>query len=107
VVIGRLADLLPIVRGAIYHPDFQFSNSIKQVAPALCPSFGYDDLEGIADGSAAAAAFAELASGSISDPTEVDRLRAAFFAYCKRDTLAMVKVHQALIQFKAVSATTT
>jgi hypothetical protein len=107
VVIGRLADLLPIVRGAIYHPDFQFSNSIKQVAPALCPSFGYDDLEGIADGSAAAAAFAALASGSISDPTEVDRLRAAFFAYCKRDTLAMVKVHQALIKFKAVSATTT
>jgi hypothetical protein len=93
VLIGRLADLLPIVRSAIYHPDFQFSNSIKQVAPALCPGFGYDDLEGIADGSAAAAAFAELASGSISDATEVDRLRAAFFAYCKRDTLAIVKVH--------------
>jgi hypothetical protein len=96
-IIDRLADLLPIVRGAIYHSDFQFSNSIKKVAPALCPGFGYDDLDGIADGSAAAAAFAQLASGFISDIAEVDRLRAAFLAYCKRDTLAMVEVHRALM----------
>lgn len=96
-IIGRLADLLPIVRGAVYHPDFQFSNSIKQVAPALCPGFGYDDLEDIADGSAAAATFARIASGSVSDTAEVDRLREAFLAYCKRDTLAMVEVHRALL----------
>jgi len=98
-IINRLADLLPVVRGAIYHPDFQFSNSIKKVAPALCDGFGYDDLEGIADGSAAASAFAQLASGTISDPIEIDRLRGDFLAYCKRDTLAMVEVHRALIQF--------
>jgi len=97
-IIDRLADLLPVVRGAIYHSDFQFSNSIKKVAPALCPGFGYDDLEGIADGSAAAAAFAQLASGSITDTAEIDRLRRAFLAYCKRDTLAMVEVHSALVQ---------
>jgi hypothetical protein len=96
-IIERLADLLPIVCGAIYHSDFQFSNSIKKVAPALCPGFGYDDLEGIADGSAAAAAFVQLASASISDIAEVDQLRRAFLAYCKRDTLAMVEVHRALI----------
>jgi hypothetical protein len=102
-IIGRLADLLPIVRGAVYHPDFQFSNSIKQVAPALCPGFGYDDLEDISDGSAAAAAFARIASGSVSDTAEVDRLRRAFLAYCKRDTLAMVEVHGALIGLAASS----
>jgi hypothetical protein len=100
-IINRLADLLPIVRGAIYHPDFQFSNSIKKVGPALSPGFGYDDLDGIADGSAAAAAFVELASGFISDSTEVQRLRSAFLAYCKRDTLAMVEVHKALIALAA------
>ncbi|MGC8469349.1 MAG: DUF2779 domain-containing protein, partial [Acetobacteraceae bacterium] len=32
-IINRLADLLPVVRGAVYFPDFSFSNSIKAVAP--------------------------------------------------------------------------
>jgi len=43
-VIGRLADLLPIVRSAVYLREFGFSNSIKSVAPALSPEFAYDDL---------------------------------------------------------------
>ena len=51
----------PIVRGAVYFPEFQFSNSIKSVAPALCPGFGYADLEGVADGS-------EIAPGRIHVP---------------------------------------
>ena len=34
---NRMADLLPIVRGGVYFPEFWFSNSIKSVAPALCP----------------------------------------------------------------------
>lgn len=95
-IIDRLADLLPIVRGAIYFPEFGYSNSIKAVAPALSPGFGYADLEDIGDGAAAAAAFAQMASGAISAPDEVARLRTALLAYCCRDTLAMVKVHQAL-----------
>ena len=33
--IARLRDLLPIVRSAVYLPEFRFSNSIKSVAPAL------------------------------------------------------------------------
>ena len=67
-IIARLVDLLPIVRGAVYFPEFGFSNSIKSVAPALCPGFGYDDLEDIADGAAASAAFLQLASGCLSLP---------------------------------------
>ena len=70
-------DLLPIVRSAVYFPEFGFSNSIKSVAPALCPGFGYDDLEDIADGGAASAAFLQLASGGSYDPEEADRLRTA------------------------------
>ena len=61
-IISRLTDLLPVVRAAVYHPDFEFSNSIKNVGPALCPGFGYDDLDGVADGLAASAAFVRLAS---------------------------------------------
>ena len=96
-IIARLADLLPVVRGAVYFPQFKFSNSIKSVAPALCPGFGYDDLADIADGASAATAFAQIASGAIATPTDVTRLRKALLAYCKRDTLAMVEVHRALL----------
>ena len=89
-------DLLPIVRGAVYFPEFKFSNSIKSVAPALCPGFGYNDLESVADGGEASAAFLRLASGYLTVPEEVNHLRAALLAYCQRDTLAMVEVHRAL-----------
>ena len=96
-IIHRLADLLPLVRGGVYFPDFNFSNSIKAVAPALSPGFGYDDLADIADGVAASAAFAQMASGAIVGPADVARLRGALLAYCERDTMAMVEVHRALI----------
>ncbi len=96
-IIANLADLLPVVRGAVYHGDFNFSHSIKKVGPALCPDFTYDDLEGITDGQAAASAFAEMAAGFITDAAAVKNLRKSLLAYCKRDTLAMVEVHKALI----------
>lgn len=95
-IIARLVDLLPIVRSAVYFPEFGFTNSIKFVAPALCPGFGYDDLKEIADGGAASAAFLRLASSHITHPGEADQLRAALLAYCKRDTLALFEVHRAL-----------
>jgi hypothetical protein len=95
-LIARLVDLLPIVRAAVYFPEFQFSNSIKSVAPALSPGFGYADLEGVADGATASVAFLQLATGYLTVPEEVDRLRSALLAYCQRDTLAMVEVHRAL-----------
>ena len=46
-IVRRLSDLLPVVRGGLYYPGFEFSNSIKTVAPALCPDVTYDDLWGI------------------------------------------------------------
>ena len=95
-IIERLVDLLPVVRGAVYFPAFGFSNSIKSVAPALSPGFGYDDLADVADGMSAAGIFLGLASGKTADPNEVRRLRNALVAYCARDTMAMVEVHRAL-----------
>jgi predicted RecB family nuclease len=94
--ISRLVDLLPIVRGAAYFPAFEYSNSIKSVAPALAPGFTYDDLDGIADGVSAAAAFLGLAAGEEMDAVEQKQIRDALLAYCKRDTMAIVEVHQAL-----------
>ena len=54
----RLFDLLPVVRSHLYHPDFDFSFSIKAVAPALAPGLDWSDLDAIAEGAAASAAFA-------------------------------------------------
>jgi len=97
-IIARLADLLPVVRGAVYFPDAGFSNSIKSVGPALCPGFTYDDLDEIGDGTAASLAFLQLASGILTDPEEIDRVRSALRLYCQRDTLALVEVHRALMR---------
>jgi hypothetical protein len=97
-IIGRLRDLLPVIRSSIYFPAFEFSNSIKSVAPALSAGFGYGDLDGVADGTAAAGAFLQIASGAISDANVAGSMRTALLAYCKRDTLAMVEVHRALMQ---------
>jgi hypothetical protein len=94
-IVARLADLLPVVRGGVYHPDFDFSFSIKTAAPALCPDVTYKDLPGVADGGAASTAFWLLASRR-AEPNLIDETRKSLLAYCKRDTWAMVRLHQAL-----------
>jgi hypothetical protein len=92
---ARLFDLLPVVRRHVYHPGFAFSFSIKSVAPALAPGLDWSDLDGIAEGSAASAAFASLAAGRVP-AREQARLRDALRSYCARDTLALARVHGAL-----------
>ena len=91
----RIIDLLQVIRGDYYHPDFHGSFSIKSVLPALVPDLAYDDLE-IPEGLAAAAAFARLIAGDTpeSDKTEI---REALLAYCERDTEAMARVFEALL----------
>jgi len=95
-LIDRLQDLLPIVRRHVVSPGFLGSFSIKKVAPALVPSFDYDDLLGVADGSDASAVFYQLASSEpLPDERRADHRR-ALLAYCARDTLALLMAHQAL-----------
>jgi hypothetical protein len=95
-VQGRLVDLLPLVRAHVYHLAFMGSFSIKRVAPVLAPGVGYHDLEGVADGAAAATALARLARGLVESADEQAALRRALLAYCKRDTLALLEVHAEL-----------
>ena len=92
-VEARLFDLLPVLRNGYYHPDFRGSFSLKSVLPVLVPGLAYDDLE-IADGQAAALRYA----GALADPDPGQRRRtfAALRAYCARDTLAIVKLREAL-----------
>ncbi len=62
-VRARLHDLLPVVSAHVYHPRFDFSFSLKRVAPALVPTLGYDDLALIAEGAEASSAFTRITMG--------------------------------------------
>jgi hypothetical protein len=94
----RLRDLLPIVRDHVYHPAFQGSFSIKSALPALVPGFGYEDLE-IQEGATASAALEGMLLGSDA-LTDIERknVQRDLLEYCKRDTLAMVRLHERLLE---------
>ena len=99
----RAIDLLRIIRGSYYHPNFHGSFSIKSVLPALVPDLAYDDLE-IPEGLAATAAYARLITGSVPQP-EQSKIRDSLLTYCARDTEAMVRIYEALlIESGAVTA---
>lgn len=93
-ILNRLYDLLPVVKNTVYHAAFRGSFSLKRTLPALVPGSGYDDLE-VSDGLTAAATYGEV----IQHGDENDRRRvfADLRKYCKRDTLAMVELHRALV----------
>lgn len=90
----RLWDLLEVLQGHYYHPDFQGSFSIKSVLPALVPSLDYGDLE-IRDGATASASYHRMMFVE-TDWVERQRLASALHAYCARDTLGMVELRRAL-----------
>lgn len=94
----RMIDLEAIIRKNYYHPDFHGSTSIKNTLPVLVPDLSYDELE-IADGDSAMAAFAYLALGRYKGAREVESTKRNLLAYCKQDTLAMVKLHKQLIEY--------
>ncbi|HVS10280.1 MAG TPA: DUF2779 domain-containing protein [Planctomycetota bacterium] len=92
---ARLFDLLSVVQKEYYHPAFRGSASIKNVLPVLVPELSYDGME-IGDGDAASAVFALIAMGKHGEE-ESGRLLELLRAYCRQDTLAMVKLHAALL----------
>ncbi len=93
---GRIVDLLAIVRGGYYHPGFRGSFSLKSALPALVPGFGYGDLD-IADGEAAAASYLRMTAPETPEE-ERAAIRSALLAYCRRDTEAMARILDALLQ---------
>jgi hypothetical protein len=97
----RIVDLLPIVRDNVYHPAFGGSFSLKRVLPALVPELGYDDLEVKDGGTAAALLEALLLGGDAIPPAERPEVRRRLMAYCERDTLAMVRLYERLVELAA------
>ena len=91
-VARRVRDLLPIVREHVYHPDFGGGFGLKRVLPPLVPDLSYDDLA-IQDGGSATVELERLLLGGAEmKKAERAALREALLAYCRLDTLAMVKI---------------
>jgi hypothetical protein len=97
-ILERLVDLHPIIRDNIYHPEFRGSFSIKKVLPALVmdADLSYQNLQ-IADGGSAVIAFARMARKEITGQA-AEETRANLLRYCKLDTLAMVRLHEVLLE---------
>ena len=79
--------MVPFQQKWLYTPAVKGSYSIKQVLPALLPSFSYDNMA-IANGEDASLAFERLLNET--DPAAAAEIRRNLLAYCRMDTLAMV-----------------
>lgn len=90
----RLWDLLPFVRENIYHRDFQGSFSLKRVLPALVPDMSYEKMR-VCDGGEAGLAWQKMLAAE-PGTRERQQLRESLLEYCGQDTLAMVRVVDAL-----------
>lgn len=89
----RIVDLLPIVRNHYYHRDQLGSWLIKAVLPTICPDLDYGALE-VKAGDDAQAAYMEAIE--CQDVARKAAIQDSLLAYCKLDTLAMVRVLAAL-----------
>ena len=94
-LLRRIVVLESVVRRNIYHPGFHGSTSLRAVLPALVPGFTYIDLE-IEDAASASASYAYLAKGGYYSAARAPLIRRDLYAYCARDTLALVRLHEAL-----------
>jgi hypothetical protein len=92
--LARIIDLVqPFQERYYYHPAMKNSVSIKNVLPALVPELNYANLM-ISSGSIAMTAFELLQSET--DMFKIIEIREQLLAYCKMDTLAMVKIFEVL-----------
>ena len=95
-LLGKLVDLLPVVRNHVYHPGFKGSFSIKAVLNPLVPDLTYSDLV-IVDGLVASVEIAQLLLAAHKIPVaERARIRQDLLDYCERDTWAMVRLLERL-----------
>jgi hypothetical protein len=91
---GRLWDPLPVIRDHVYHPEFRGSYSLKSVLPALVPDMTYDGMA-VSQGSEAGLAWEKMVRAEAGSD-ERRKLRDDLLAYCKQDTLAMVRLLEVL-----------
>ncbi len=94
----QIIDLMePFAAKGYYCPSMHGSHSIKKVLPALCgndPDLDYSLLPGPHHGGEAMEAYELMVESLIDNPNEV---REGLLAYCKLDTLAMMKIYGKLV----------
>jgi hypothetical protein len=90
-VIDNMVDLIvPFRARHLYSWKQKGSHSLKAVLPAFVKGISYDDME-IGDGASAMKAYHEMGA-LVDSPRKLAALRKHLLAYCKQDTLAMVKL---------------
>jgi len=95
-LILRIKDLMiPFQKKYYYAPEMKGSYSIKAVLPALVPDLSYDELE-INEGGLASIAYESLQTET--DLMIIAEIKQQLIAYCKLDTLGMVKILEKLYQ---------
>ena len=82
------------IRAHVYDLAFRGSYSLKSVLPALVPDMSYEGME-VAEGNEAGLAWEKMLHAEVGSE-ERKRLRDALRAYCKQDTLAMVRLLEVL-----------
>jgi len=93
--IDNIQDLMaPFRRRDVYFWKFKGSYSIKKVLPALASDLSYEGLA-IADGGAAMDAYQQMLA-AMNDEKKLSEIRKNLLAYCQLDTLAMVRILEAL-----------
>ncbi len=96
-VINNMVDLLePFKARHLYSWKQEGSHSLKAVLPAFVKDLSYDDLE-IGDGGGAMQAYHEMCA-LVDSPEKLATLRQHLLAYCRQDTLAMVKLLEVLFE---------
>jgi hypothetical protein len=91
---GRMQDLMvPFRSQFLYRPEMAGSFSIKMVLPALVPDLSYSVLE-IQEGGTASLVYLSLYQEQ--DPQKIDSNRNNLRKYCALDTLAMVRLLDAI-----------
>ena len=94
--LDRFKDLQALIKRYFYSPGFRGSFSLKSVLPVLVPNMSYENLV-IKEGTYASLAYLRMLK-SKTEPEEKRRIGQALVDYCSYDTLAMVKVREALLE---------
>lgn len=96
-VVANVVDLLvPFQSGWYYKKEIGGSFSIKSVLPAICPDdpeLDYHELKGVQNGTDAMSKYPKMKD---MEQEEREKIRRSLLAYCRLDTLAMVKVWEEL-----------
>lgn len=92
---GRFVDLCALLKTYYYNPVFRGSFSLKYVLPALVPEMSYQDLV-IQEGGMASLEYQRMIDTKTPD-AEKKEIRKNLIAYCSRDTLAMLRIREVLM----------